>query len=117
MLAHIATAMPDGSPHVTPVWVDTDGEAVLMNTAKGRVKHRNLERDPRVAVSVNAPDDFYRTLIFRGPAQLIDEGADALIDRLAKKYIGQERYPFRQPGEVRVTIRVEPDRILGRRAG
>jgi len=111
VLAHVATIMPDGSPQVTPVWVDTDGEAVLFNTAKGRLKHRNLSRDPRVAISITDRNDDYRTVVIRGRAELIDEGADELIDRLAKKYRGLDRYPFRQPGEERVTVRVVPETI------
>jgi PPOX class probable F420-dependent enzyme len=111
VLAHVATIMPDGSPQVTPVWVDTDGEAVLFNTAKGRLKHRNLSRDPRVAISITDRNDDYRTVVIRGRAELIDEGADELIDRLAKKYRGLDRYPFRQPGEERVTVRVLPETI------
>ena len=111
VLAHVATIMPDGSPQVTPVWVDTDGEAVLFNTAKGRLKHRNLSRDPRVAISITDRNDDYRTVVIRGRAELIDESADELIDRLAKKYRGLDRYPFRQPGEERVTVRVLPESI------
>ena len=103
--------MPDGSPHVTPVWVDTDGEAVLFNTAKGRLKYRNLSRDPRVAISLSAKDNDYRTVVMRGRAEFIEEGADAHIDRLAKKYLGADSYPGRQPGEVRVTVRVVPETI------
>jgi len=111
VLAHVATVMPDGSPQVSAVWVDTDGEAVLFNTAKGRLKHRNLSRDPRVAISITDRNDDYRTVVIRGRAELIDEGADELIDRLAKKYRGLDRYPFRQPGEERVTVRVVPETI------
>jgi PPOX class probable F420-dependent enzyme len=111
VLAHVATVMPDGSPHVTPVWVDTDGEAVLFNTAKGRLKYRNLSRDPRVAISLSAKDNDYRTVVMRGRAEIIEEGADAHIDRLAKKYLGADSYPGRQPGEVRVTVRVVPETI------
>ena len=111
VLAHVATVMPDGSPHVTPVWVDTDGEAVLFNTAKGRLKYRNLSRDPRVAISLSAKDNDYRTVVMRGRAEFIEEGADAHIDRLAKKYLGADSYPGRQPGEVRVTVRVVPETI------
>jgi PPOX class probable F420-dependent enzyme len=115
VLAHLATVMPDGSPQVTPVWVDTDGEAILMNTAKGRVKHRNIQRDPRVAVSLSARDDNYRIVVVRGRAELVDQGAEEHIDRLAKKYLGQDRYPMRQPGMVRVTIRVVPEHVIRRR--
>ena len=114
VLAHVATVMPDGSPHVTPVWVDTDGEAVLFNTAKGRLKYRNLSRDPRIAISLSAKDNDYRTVVLRGRAELIEEGADAHIDRLAKKYTGADSDPGRQTGEVRVTVRVVPQTIFRR---
>ncbi|MGA3183244.1 MAG: PPOX class F420-dependent oxidoreductase [Candidatus Dormibacteria bacterium] len=111
VLAHVATVMPDGSPQVTPVWVDTDGEAVLFNTSTSRLKYRNLSRDPRVAISLSAKDNDYRTVVMRGRAEFIEEGADAHIDRLAKKYLGADSYPNRQPGEVRVTVRVVPETI------
>jgi PPOX class probable F420-dependent enzyme len=111
VLAHVATVMPNGSPQVTPVWVDTDGEAVLFNTAKGRLKYRNLRRDPRVAISIAARENDYRTVVMRGRAEFIEEGADDHIDRLAKKYLGADSYPGRQPGEVRVTVRVVPETI------
>jgi PPOX class probable F420-dependent enzyme len=114
VLAHVATTMPDGSPQVTPTWVDTDGEAVLFNTAKGRIKHRNLVRDPRVAISVTDKANDYRAVVIRGRAEFVDEGADAHIDRMAKKYLGVDRYPRRQEGEQRVIVRVVPERIIGR---
>ena len=108
VIANLATVMADGSPQVTPVWVDTDGETVLLNTAKGRVKYDNIAREPRVAVSVVDPQNPFRVVAVRGEAQLIEEGADDHIDRLSQKYLGEERYPFRQPGEERVTVRVVP---------
>lgn len=108
-IANVATVMADGSPQVTPVWVDTDGEAVLFNTAKGRVKHRNLLRDPRVAVSVVDKDDPMRLVVVRGTAEFIDEGADAHIDKLAKKYLDADSYPFRTAEEQRVIVRVLPN--------
>ncbi len=107
-IANLATVMADGTPQVTPVWVDTDGEDVLMNTAKGRVKHRNILRNPNVAVSVVDRNDPYRTVVVRGRAELVDEGADDHIDRLAKKYLGVDTYPKRQSGEERVIIRLIP---------
>jgi PPOX class probable F420-dependent enzyme len=108
-LAHVATVSPDGRPQVTPVWIDTDGEAVLFNTAKGRVKHRNIENNPSVAVSVADRNDFYRTLFLRGRAEIVEDGADAHIDKLAKKYLGADTYPWRKPEETRVIVRVVPD--------
>lgn len=108
-LAYLATINPDGSPHVTPVWVDTDGSAVIMNTALGRIKVRNLRIDPRVMIAVNDPANPVATqVLIKGRAELIEEGATEVIDSLAKKYIGVEKYPWLQPGERRVTIRVVP---------
>ena len=112
-LAHVATIEEDGSPHVTPVWVDTDGKHILFNTAKGRVKHRNIARNPVVAISMVDKGDDFRTLWVKGTAELIDEGADEHIDQLAKKYLGQDRYPFRKPGEQRVIVRITPTQKLG----
>ena len=108
-LAHLATVSPDGRPQVTPVWIDTDGEAVLFNTAKGRVKHRNIERNPWVAVSVADRNDFYRTLWLRGLAEIVEDGADAHIDKLAKKYLGADSYPWRKPEETRIIVRIVPE--------
>ncbi|MEV1142498.1 PPOX class F420-dependent oxidoreductase [Micromonospora sp. NPDC049799] len=113
-LAHVATVEPDGSPHVTPVWVDTDGEHIIFNTAKGRVKYENIRRNPEVAVSVVDKENDFRTLWVKGTAELVDEGADAHIDRMAKKYLGQDTYPFRQAGEERVIVRIRPSQKLGR---
>jgi PPOX class probable F420-dependent enzyme len=112
--AHLATVGPDGSPQVTPVWVDYDGTHVRFNTAKGRVKVKNLERNPKVALSIQDPDNPYRYVQVRGRiADVTENGADAHIDALAKKYIGQDRYPYRKPGEVRVTYKVVPERVGG----
>jgi PPOX class probable F420-dependent enzyme len=108
-LAHLATVSPDGRPQVTPVWIDTDGEAVLFNTAKGRVKHRNIVKNPWVAVSVADRNDFYRTLWVRGRAEIVEDGADAHIDKLAKKYLGADSYPWRKPEETRVIVRIVPE--------
>jgi len=112
-LAHVATVHADGTPHVTPVWVDTDGEHVIFNTAKGRVKFENIARNPMVAISVVDKANDYRTLWLQGRAEVDEEGADAHIDKLAKKYLGKDSYPFRQPGEVRVIVRVTPTAKLG----
>jgi PPOX class probable F420-dependent enzyme len=110
--AHLATLMADGSPHVTPVWVDYDGANVRVNSAKGRVKDKNMRRDKRVALSIQDPDNPYRYLAIRGEvAEITENGADAHIDALAKKYLGKERYPFRSPGEVRVIYKIRPERI------
>lgn len=108
-IATVATVMADGSPQLTPVWIDTDGEAILFNTAKGRVKHRNLVRNPKVAVTVVDKDDFYRLVNVRGSAEIVEEGADDHIDKLAKKYLGADSYPWRKADEQRVIVRVIPD--------
>jgi PPOX class probable F420-dependent enzyme len=111
-LAHVATINADGSPQVTPVWVDHDGDTVLINTARGRIKDRNLTRDPRVAISIVDAANPYQPLTIKGRAvRLTEEGADAHIDLLAKRYLDEDVYPFRQPGEVRVLVRIEPDRV------
>jgi PPOX class probable F420-dependent enzyme len=110
--ANLATLMPDGSPQVTPVWVDYEGTYVRVNSAKGRVKDKNMRRDKRVALSIQDPDNPYRYLAVRGEVEEITEnGADAHIDALAKKYLGKDRYPFRSPGEVRVIYKIRPERI------
>jgi PPOX class probable F420-dependent enzyme len=110
--AHIATIGADGAPQVTPVWIDFDGTHVRFNTARGRVKTRNLERNPRVALSVQDPDNPYRYLQVRGRVtEMTEKGADAHIDALAKKYTGQDRYAHRTPGEVRVTVKITADAI------
>jgi len=112
--AHVATVGPDGRPQVTPVWVDFDGTHVRFNTARGRVKDRNLQRSPGVALSVQDPDNPYRYVQLRGRVtEMTEQGADAHIDALAKKYLGQDRYPFRQPGEQRVIVKVSPEQVQG----
>ncbi|MCX7617928.1 PPOX class F420-dependent oxidoreductase [Tepidiforma sp.] len=109
---HLATLMPDGSPQVTPVWVDIEGDTIIFNTAEGRVKTRNLDRDGRVAISVADQQNPYRYIQVRGRVvSRTRDGADAHIDKLAKKYLGQDRYPFRQPGEQRVIYRIQPEHV------
>ena len=110
--AHLATLMPNGQPQVTPVWVDYDGRHVVINTAEGRQKDKNLQRDGRVALSITDPDNPYRYLEVRGHvAQRTRDGADSHIDAMAKKYLGKDKYPYAQPGEVRVIYKVEPEHI------
>ena len=112
--AHVATIGADGAPQITPVWVDYDGEYIRFNTARGRVKARNLERNPRVALAVQDPDNPYRYAQVRGRVvEITDKGADEHIDALARKYLGQDRYPFRQPGEVRVMVKITPESVQG----
>lgn len=101
------TLMPDGSPQTTPVWVDYQGDEIWVNSALGRQKDRNVRRDPRVAVTVIDPDNPYRYVEVRGRVKEITlNGADAHIDSMAKKYLGQDQYPFRQPGEQRVLYKI-----------
>ena len=110
--AHLATIMPDGGPQVTPVWFDFDGNHIRINSAKGRVKDKNMRRNGRVALAIQDPDNPYRYLGVRGRVEEIAEaGADAHIDSLTKKYLGQDQYPYRQPGEVRVIYRIRPERV------
>ncbi|HET8563792.1 MAG TPA: PPOX class F420-dependent oxidoreductase [Candidatus Binatia bacterium] len=110
--AHLATLMPDGSPQVTPVWCDYDGTHIRINSAKGRVKDKNMRRNKKVALSIQDPDNPYRHLAVRGEvAEITEQGADAHIDALAKKYLGKDKYPFRQPGEVRVMYKIRPEQI------
>jgi PPOX class probable F420-dependent enzyme len=112
VLASLATLNPDGSPQITPLWIDRDGDYVVFNTARGRVKARNLEQDARVAVSVVDPDDPYNVVALRGTViDITTDGADAHIDSLAQKYMGVDTYPMRQEGEVRIRVTVRPDRI------
>ncbi len=112
VLASLTTLNPNGSPQVTPIWVDLDGDDLLFNTAEGRVKARNLHRDPRVAVSVIDPEDPYNVVALRGSvADITTDGADAHIDSLAKKYLGVDTYPMRSEGEVRIKVRVRTDHI------
>ena len=110
---HLATVMKDGTPQVTPVWVDYDGTHVRFNSAKGRLKDKNARRNPHVAISVQDPENPYRYITVRGDiVEVTENGADAHIDSLAKKYMGQDKYPFRAPGEVRVTYKIKPMRVL-----
>lgn len=113
--AELVTLMPDGSPQISPVWVDTDGTNVLINTATGRLKTRNIERDPRVAVAVLDPASPYeRVLNIRGRVIGVSpEGADDHIDSLAKKYLGVDSYPGRNPAEQRVILTIEVDHASG----
>lgn len=109
---HVATLMEDGSPHVSPVWVDYEGDKVLINTARERLKDRNLSRDGRVALSMTDPDQPYRNILIRGVVEEITtDGADEQIDALAMKYLGEETYPFRAPGEVRLKVVISPEKV------
>ncbi|HYC14522.1 MAG TPA: PPOX class F420-dependent oxidoreductase [Stellaceae bacterium] len=107
--AHLATLMSDGSPQVTPVWFDYVGGVIRVNTAKGRVKARNMDARPTVALSILDPDNAYRYIQIRGKVRRhTEEGGVAHIDSLAKKYIGKDKYPWMRAGEVRVIYEIEP---------
>jgi len=109
VFAGLATIMPDGTPQVTPVWIDYDGENLLVNTAVGRQKDKNLQRDPKVSVMLMDPENPYRYLEIRGRVvERTLDGADDHINKMAKKYLGQDVYPFRQADEVRVLYKVKP---------
>ncbi len=108
--AHLATVMPDGSPQVTPVWVDYDGQYILVNSAKGRVKDRNMQRRPQVAVEISDPDNPYRYLAVRGHVvEITEAGGDAHINKLSHKYRGQD-FSF-QPGQVRRIYKILPEKV------
>jgi PPOX class probable F420-dependent enzyme len=108
--AHLATVMPDGSPQVSPVWIEMEGDDILVNTAEGRVKTNNLRRDPRVAISITDANDGYRMVAVRGRVvEMTHDGAEEGIDRLARKYLGVEAYEGRTPGMVRVSVRIRPE--------
>jgi PPOX class probable F420-dependent enzyme len=108
--ASLATLMPDGRPQVTPVWCDYDGEHVIFNSAKGRQKDRNVRRDPRVSLALIDPENPYRYIEIRGTvAEITEEGANDNINKLAKKYLGVDKYPYAHAGEVRVIYKIRPE--------
>jgi len=110
-VGEVTTLRPDGSPHTTVVWVDVDTDVVMFNTAVGRAKERYLRNDPRVSLIVVDPENTYRWVSVDGTAELTTDGADAQIDKLAKKYLGQDEYPWRKPEEQRITVRIRPNRV------
>jgi len=111
--AVLATVMSDGSPQASTVWVDTDGDDVLVNTAEGRVKPANVRRDPRVALTVWDRDDPYRQVIIRGRvSELTRDGAEDHIDELSRRYTGRFPYPWRSEGEARVILRIHPETVI-----
>jgi PPOX class probable F420-dependent enzyme len=105
------TLRDDGSPHSTIVWVDVEGDKVSFNTALGRAKPKHLEHDPRASVLMVDPNDSSKWVAVSGPAELTEEGADAQIDKLAKKYLGKDEYPWRNPEETRVKVLIKPEKV------
>ena len=111
-VANLATLMPDGSPQVTPVWVDFDGVHIRINSARGRLKDKNMKRNPLVALALSDPENPFRYLEVRGRVvEITEEGASEHIDALAKKYLDVDEYPGRAPGEIRVMYKIEPLRF------
>ncbi|MDP2625875.1 MAG: PPOX class F420-dependent oxidoreductase [Candidatus Rokubacteria bacterium] len=110
---HVVTFDAEGKPQLTMVWVDGEGDEVLFNTADGRLKPKNLRRDPRVIISVQDHNDPQSYMVFHGKASVTESGADEHIDTLARRFLGVDKYPFRQPGEKRLLVRVKVDRIGG----
>ena len=108
--ASLATLMPNGQPQVTPVWVDLEGDRLIINSAKGRQKDRNLRRDPRVSLAIVDPDNPYRYLEIRGRvSEITEQGGAPHLDRMAKKYLGVDKYPWSKPGDVRVIYKIQPE--------
>lgn len=110
--AHLGTLMADGSPQVSVVWVDVDRDRILVNTAEGRVKPKNVRRDPRVSLSITDAKNPYSSATVRGKVvEITPNGGDAHIDKLAKKYLGADTYPNRRQGEVRLIMVIEPSHV------
>lgn len=108
----LATLMEDGSPQVTPTWIDVDGDYIIINTAQGRIKQKNVSRDPRVALSVTDQANPYNMVTVQGMVvEQTTKGAEDHIDRMAKKYFGLDKYPGRSPGEKRVILKIKPDKV------
>ena len=112
VFVHFATVMDEGGPQVSPVWVDLEGDTILINSAEGRLKDRNVRADQRVALSVTDPANPYQAVMIRGRVrEITNEGADAHIDKLAKKYMGKDRYPGHSPTQKRVIYKIEAEQI------
>ena len=111
--AYFATLMKDGSPHVAPTWIDYDGKMILINTAAGRVKENNVKHDKRVAISVSDNSNPYEMITIRGTVEEItDKNADEHIDKLAKRYLGLDKYPFKSPTEKRIILKILPEKVF-----
>ncbi len=110
--AFVSTLMEDGSPQVTPTWVDIENGNIIVNTAEGRVKHKNISRDPRIAICVIDQNNPYHMVTVRGRVvEQTNEGADRHVDKLTKKYLGVDKYPLRSPNEKRIIIKIKPERV------
>ena len=111
--AYFATLMRDGSPHVAPTWIDYDGKMILINTAAGRVKENNVKHDKRVAISVSDNSNPYEMITIRGTVkEITDKDADEHVDKLAKRYLGLDKYPFRSPTEKRIILKILPEKVF-----
>jgi PPOX class probable F420-dependent enzyme len=118
VIAYLATVDSKSRPQITPLWLDHDGNDILINTAEGRVKTHNLRKNPEVGISLVSPEDPYTAISLRGKVtEITTVGADEHIDSLAKKYLGLDSYPLRREGEVRVKVRIEPESIAMQPAG
>jgi PPOX class probable F420-dependent enzyme len=110
--AHVATINPDGTPQVSAVWIAMDGDLITFNTAEGRVKPKNLRANPAVAISIHDQENPYENLIIQGKVvEITQDGADDDIDALAKRYLDADSYPFRQPGEERAIVKIQPEKV------
>ena len=110
-VATVTTLREDGSPHNTIVWIDAEDGSVTFNTAVGRAKERHLRRDPRVAVTIVDPQNTYKWVSISGQAELTTDGADEQIDKLAKKYLGEDKYPWRSHTEQRISVKIRPEQV------
>lgn len=114
IFANLSTLMPDGRPQVTPVWFDFDGSHIIVNSARGRQKDKNMRKDPRVAVCLVDNENPYRYAQIHGTVdEITEQGAAEQIDKLAKKYLGVDKYPNTQAGEIRVTYKIRPEKVSG----
>jgi len=111
--AHVATLMPDGTPQVTQTWVDHEGDLVLINSFEGSQKHRNVLKNPKIALDISDPANAYNVAMVRGRVREITfDGAEEHVDKMAKKYLGQDKYPMRRPGVRRVLLKIEASRVI-----
>ncbi len=110
-VATATTLREDGSPHNTIVWIDVEDGVVTFNTAAGRAKERHLRKDPRVAVTIVDPENTYQWVSVSGSAEMTTEGADRQIDKLAKKYLGEDEYPWRSPDQQRISVKIRPEKV------